>query len=134
MGALPLDLSKTPIDFLACGGHKWLLGPLGLGFLYLRRDVQADVWPIEVGHHSVVLDEERYTSYDLRFRDDAERNAVLNVLARVNGNLSKAAEMLGVSRPTLYELMEKLGIGRGDKSAESGSQTQKDAAPEPQKA
>lgn len=73
LGALPLDVSKTPIDFLACGGHKWLLGPLGVGFLYLRRDVQPQLWPVEVGHHSVVLDEERFTAYSLRFRDDAEK-------------------------------------------------------------
>jgi len=45
-----------------------------------------------------------------RVRDEAERNAVVRVLGRVNGNISKAAEMLGVSRPTLYDLMEKYGL------------------------
>jgi two-component system NtrC family response regulator len=43
-------------------------------------------------------------------RDDAEKNAVLRVLGRVNGNLSKAAELLGVSRPTLYDLMHRFGL------------------------
>ena len=43
-------------------------------------------------------------------RDDAEKQAVLRVLARVNGNLSKAAELLGVSRPTLYDLMHRFGL------------------------
>jgi two-component system NtrC family response regulator len=43
-------------------------------------------------------------------RDDAERDAVVRVLARVNGNLSKAAELLGVSRPTLYDLMHRFGL------------------------
>jgi len=43
-------------------------------------------------------------------RDDAERDAVVRVLARVNGNLSRAAEMLGVSRPTLYDLLNRLGL------------------------
>ena len=28
----PLDVSQTPIDFLAADGHKWLLGPEGAGF------------------------------------------------------------------------------------------------------
>ena len=43
-------------------------------------------------------------------RDEAEKNAVLRVLGKVNGNLSKAAELLGVSRPTLYDLMHRFGL------------------------
>jgi two-component system NtrC family response regulator len=43
-------------------------------------------------------------------REEAEKHAVLRVLARVNGNLSKAAELLGVSRPTLYDLMHRFGL------------------------
>jgi two-component system, NtrC family, response regulator len=43
-------------------------------------------------------------------REQAERNAVLRVLGRVNGNLSKAADLLGVSRPTLYDLMHRFGL------------------------
>ena len=45
-----------------------------------------------------------------RVRDQAEREAVTHVLGRMNGNISKAAELLGVSRPTLYDLMEKYGL------------------------
>jgi two-component system NtrC family response regulator len=43
-------------------------------------------------------------------RDEAERRAIVTVLGRVNGNIVKAAEVLGVSRPTLYDLMHRLGI------------------------
>ena len=50
-------------------------------------------------------------AFNLRsVRDEAEKGAVVRVLGRVNGNISKAAEMLGVSRPTLYDLMEKYGL------------------------
>jgi cysteine desulfurase / selenocysteine lyase len=73
LGAVALDVSATPVDFLACGGHKWLLGPFGLGFLYLRREVQSAVWPAEVGHHSVEQDPAHYTSYNLTFRPTAEK-------------------------------------------------------------
>jgi two-component system NtrC family response regulator len=43
-------------------------------------------------------------------REEAERGALLRVLGRVNGNLSRAAELLGVSRPTLYDLMYRFGL------------------------
>ena len=43
-------------------------------------------------------------------REEAEKTAVLRVLSRANGNLSKAAEMLGISRPTLYDLMHRFGL------------------------
>ncbi len=48
---------------------------------------------------------------DLRaVRDAAERTAIIAALGRVNGNIVKAAELLGVSRPTLYDLMHRLGL------------------------
>jgi two-component system, NtrC family, response regulator len=50
-------------------------------------------------------------SLDLRVvRDTAERRAIVSVLGRVNGNIMKSAELLGVSRPTLYDLMHRLGL------------------------
>ena len=43
-------------------------------------------------------------------REAAERKAILAALARSNGNILKAAELLAVSRPTLYDLMRRLTI------------------------
>jgi two-component system NtrC family response regulator len=43
-------------------------------------------------------------------REAVERQMVEQALRRNNGTVSRAAEDLGISRPTLYELMEKLGI------------------------
>ena len=43
-------------------------------------------------------------------RERAEREAIVTALARANGNVLRAAEMLGVSRPTLYDLMHRLAI------------------------
>jgi two-component system NtrC family response regulator len=45
-----------------------------------------------------------------RIRDEAERNAVVTALGRTNGNVVRTAEILGISRPTLYDLMHRLGL------------------------
>jgi two-component system, NtrC family, response regulator len=45
-------------------------------------------------------------------RDAAERASVLRALGLSNGNLSRAAELLGVSRPTLYDLVHRFGLKR----------------------
>jgi two-component system NtrC family response regulator len=43
-------------------------------------------------------------------RDAADRLAVGRALTQAGGNVAQAAELLGVSRPTLYDLMAKTGI------------------------
>ena len=54
---------------------------------------------------------DNFASLDLRaIRDEAEKRAIIAALGRVNGNIVKAAELLGVSRPTLYDLMHRLGL------------------------
>jgi two-component system NtrC family response regulator len=48
---------------------------------------------------------------DLRtVRENAERQALITALARTDGNIVRAAEMLGISRPTLYDMMNRLQI------------------------
>jgi two-component system NtrC family response regulator len=50
-------------------------------------------------------------SLDLRtVREEADRKAVIAALARANNNVQKAADLLGVSRPTLYDLMHRMGL------------------------
>jgi two-component system, NtrC family, response regulator len=43
-------------------------------------------------------------------RDEAERRAVIEALAAADGNVSRAANLLGVSRPTVYDLIQKLEL------------------------
>ena len=95
--------------------------------------IEAHAWPGNVrelenvdqarGHHGRELDDHAVDDIDIapaatedvalnlrQVRDEAEKAAVISVLGRANGNLSKAAELLGVSRPTLYDLMHRFGL------------------------
>ena len=68
------------------------------------------ILPEDIGLESSVS-EIADKSLDLRaVRDAAEKSAIIAALGRVNGNIVKAAELLGVSRPTLYDLMHRLGL------------------------
>ena len=53
----------------------------------------------------------RYEGMGLKeSRELLEKELLTKALARSGGNLSKAAQELGISRPTLYDLMEKFGM------------------------
>jgi cysteine desulfurase / selenocysteine lyase len=53
LGVFPLDVGRTPVDFLAADGHKWLLGPEGAGLFYIRREHLDRLRPLGVGWNSV---------------------------------------------------------------------------------
>jgi two-component system, NtrC family, response regulator len=76
-----------------------------------RAVIMADGKGISATDIGIAPEIQEASQLNLRqVRDEAERNAVLRVLGRVNGNLSKAADLLGVSRPTLYELIHRFGL------------------------
>jgi two-component system NtrC family response regulator len=50
-------------------------------------------------------------NFNLRdLREKIERQAIMRALSHVDGKVAPAAELLGVSRPTLYDLIKKLNI------------------------
>lgn len=63
LGAIPLDVRQTPVDAIACGGHKWLMAPFGCGFLYLSKDFRARVKPPLAGYLSVSEPEDGWGTY-----------------------------------------------------------------------
>jgi cysteine desulfurase/selenocysteine lyase len=63
IGAIPFDVKKTPVDAMACGGHKWLMAPFGCGFLYLSKQFREKVKPPLAGYLSVAEPEGGWEDY-----------------------------------------------------------------------
>jgi selenocysteine lyase/cysteine desulfurase len=72
LGVFPLDVSRTPIDFLAADGHKWLLGPEGAAIFYCRREHLRRLRAVGVGWNSVV-NEHDFHRINLVLKDTAVR-------------------------------------------------------------
>lgn len=72
LGAFPLNVARCRIHGLAADGHKWLLGPEGCGVLFLRRDVQDQVEPMEFGWTNIAGFQD-YACRDMALRPDAGR-------------------------------------------------------------
>jgi selenocysteine lyase/cysteine desulfurase len=54
VGSVPCDVKALGIDFASAGTYKWLMGERGLGFLYVREDLQGTVLPTtRYGHRQV---------------------------------------------------------------------------------
>ena len=71
-GAFPIDVKASGIHAMAACSHKWMLGLLGIGFLYVDRDLLPRLRPALVGWHSV---EDPFAFDGTRFdlRTDASR-------------------------------------------------------------
>jgi two-component system NtrC family response regulator len=66
------------------------------------------ILPVDLGFDDPTRDSSRLSLRDIRRR--AESAAVTEALQSAEGNLTRAAELLGVTRPTLYDLIERLGL------------------------
>lgn len=49
VGCCPIDVEALGVDYLVCGGHKWLMGPEGAGFAWARPDKAAALVPRTAG-------------------------------------------------------------------------------------
>lgn len=72
IGAVQLDAEDCMIDFLACGGQKWLMWPLGTAFMYIAPRIFDDINPMAPGWLSVD-DSWEFFDYDLKYLPTAER-------------------------------------------------------------
>lgn len=55
IGALELDVRRTPLDALTVGASKYLCGPYGFGFLYVRRSRAESMQPGNLARYGIDL-------------------------------------------------------------------------------
>ncbi len=72
LGAVPLKVDQFNIDFLSNGGHKWLMAPAGIGFIYVRQQLFNRLSTERVGWLSV-KEAWNFFDYKLDLLDDAKR-------------------------------------------------------------
>ncbi len=108
VGAAPIDVRACHIDFLACGGQKWLLSPWGTGFLYVRRELVRELVPHTVSWMATKNSEDftQLCNYELNWFDSARRFEMITLpyqeFAGFNASL-ELFESIGWSR--VHELV-----------------------------
>ncbi len=76
LGVFPIDVAAAHIDALAAGTHKWLMGLAGLGVLYVRRALLAELQPVRAALGSMRhSDDHHYPAdvYPFDLRDETRR-------------------------------------------------------------
>lgn len=96
---------------LAIENYDWPGNVRELESRIKRAVIMAD--GINITPEDLELDSKEVDSTPLNLkqvRDEAERKAILRALTHCNDNITNAAAALGITRPTLYSLLEKYGV------------------------
>ncbi len=95
----------------ALEAHAWPGNVRELENLIKRAAIMADGSLLTAADLGLAPPHTESPPFNLRLvREDAERAAVRRALTHSDGSVAQAAELLGVSRPTLYDLMTKIGL------------------------
>jgi selenocysteine lyase/cysteine desulfurase len=121
LGALPFDLTRFQVDFVAADGHKWMLGPEGLALFWCRPELRETLRLTQFGWH-MVEDMGDFERTDWRPAKDARRfecgspnvlgvhalEASLAVLQEVG--ISQVANAIAERVDRLVELIDARGL------------------------
>jgi len=73
LGVSPLNVRTANIDFLSCGGPKWLMGLMGLGFIYVSEELQQQIHQSYAGWMSNKNSFGNFFNYRIDFDETARR-------------------------------------------------------------
>lgn len=93
-GAMPIDVLSWGCDFLVSGGQKWLFGPIGTGFVYIKKELIEKLFVSQIGWASV---EDRF----------AKEKKFVSGAARFEPGYCHLPAIVGLS--TSIEIMKKAG-------------------------
>lgn len=106
-GHLPIDVERMQASFLACSGHKGLLGPLGTGVLYVRPGLEAELEPLRQGGTGTASEDETVAARGADRYEAGNHNApgLVGLAAAMDWILDRGIESL---RSHEIDLMRRL--------------------------
>ena len=96
IGVLPIDLRRTHVDLLACGGQKWLLSPWGSGVTSVHPGLLVALEPMPVSWMAVRGSDDfsSLVDYDLTWREGARRFEQITVPYQDFAGMAASLELL----------------------------------------
>ena len=105
------SLSFSQEALTAIESHGWPGNVREMENCIKRAVIMTDGTNILADDLGLKANETNVESLNLRqVKEKEEYKALIKALARVDGNVAQAAKLLGVSRPTLYDLMSRYGL------------------------
>jgi selenocysteine lyase/cysteine desulfurase len=102
-GAVPVDVEECGIDAFVCGGHKWLMWPMGTGFLHTGEKLLGRLKPGIAGWMSA-KNRWDFGSIRLEFADSAEKlePGTMNIVGILAGQ-AMLERMTALGIESIYE-------------------------------
>ncbi len=129
VGALPLDVKRAGVHFLSADSHKWMLGMMGIGAVFVDRSVVGSVHPPLVGwrsttdafnfdrvHYELLADAGRFEEGSLAYPLIAGFLAALELLEEAG--IDRIAEHVGGLVDDLADRLEALGCATSPEPGE----------------
>lgn len=131
VGAEHVDVREWDADYVAAPAHKWLLGPWGVGFLYVAEDAHVEA-RTRVGYKSAVEPNESAVLHDDARRFEVSTSSPALLAGARAGVETLCGVGLGTVEERISRLTARLEEGLGDRhiSTASGLVRFRDETPE----
>jgi selenocysteine lyase/cysteine desulfurase len=100
LGAFPLNVRDTDVDFLCADGHKWMLGPEGAGLMYIKQEHLNRLQPLGLGWGSLAAGAFDPSSVEIKQTADRYEGGSTNMSGMIGfGESLKVLESCGAGLP-----------------------------------